>query len=116
MKKALLIAAIALHALSGCSESDTQASTEASGSFATLPADSKESAVLSGEISFWMHEGDAGCYGTITDGVSEVQLWTDVDTCGEKEYSENQRASVEVTFRSDNQYGPGTTYTITKFL
>ena len=62
-----------------------------------------------------MYEGAAGCYGAITDGATEVNLWIDAESCGEKEYDENEAASVEVTFNSDNQYGPGKTYTITSF-
>ena len=68
-----------------------------------------------GKMAFWMFEGDAGCYGAIADGNSEVQLWVDADKCEDVEYSENEDASVEVTFSTENQYGPGDTYTITKF-
>ena len=66
-------------------------------------------------MSFWMYEGAAGCYGTITDGLSEVNLWVSEESCVEIDYSENEATSVEVTFRSENQYGPGKTYTITSF-
>ncbi|WP_299595618.1 hypothetical protein, partial [uncultured Microbulbifer sp.] len=103
-------------ALTACSSKEN--STQASGSvgkFPKLPTSSTEYTTLQGVMSFWMYEGAAGCYGTITDGLSEVNLWVSEDSCVEVNYSENEAASVEVTFISENQYGPGKTYTITSF-
>ncbi|ABD79705.1 hypothetical protein [Saccharophagus degradans] len=88
---------------------------ETSGAFPTLPTSSHEVVTLSGKMSFWMYEGDAGCYGAITDGINEIQLWVNVEKCGDREYAENEAVSVDVTFNSDNQYGPGKTYTIIAF-
>ena len=102
--------------LLACSDSSEQVTESTSeNSFPPLPTDSSERVNLSGKMSFWMYEGEAGCYGTIVKGSQEVQLWIDSNSCGEREYAENEDASVEVTFRSDNQYGPDKTYTITRF-
>ena len=42
-------------------------------------------------------------------------LWIDADACGDTEYAENAPASVDITWLEDNQWGPGNTYTITRF-
>ena len=111
-----VIAIFVFSALVACSDSSNQASETVSGdSFPTLPTSSSERVTLEGQMSFWMFEGDAGCYGTIVKGSQEVQLWVGADTCGDREYAENEAASVEVTYKTDNQYGPGKTYTITRF-
>ncbi len=104
-------------ALGGCSENSAPTtSTETSASrFPALPTSADERVTLNGRMTFWMYEGDGGCFGSISDGVQEVELWVDVDTCGEVEYPENAPASVAVTYRSDNQYAPGTLYTIVSF-
>ena len=115
MKKPIL-AIFLSGVLVACSDSSDQASeTVSGGSFPALPTSSSERVTLEGQMSFWMYEGDAGCYGTIVRGSREVQLWADADDCGHREYAENAFASVEVTYREDNQYGPGETYTIPRF-
>ena len=81
----------------------------------SFPESPSERVNLTGEMSFWMYEGAAGCYGTLVSQGEEVQVWVDADTCGDREYEENQRATLELTFNPDNQYGPGKTYTITSF-
>lgn len=105
--------------LAGCSDSSNEmAAPGASLSamrFPTLPASPAETVVLDGVMTFWEYEGDGGCYGTISDGLQELWLWVDVDTCGEVNYQDNDRAIVEVTFNPDNQFGPGKTYTIVSF-
>ena len=102
--------------LLACSDSSEQVNNSVSeDNFPPLPTNSSERVKLNGKMSFWMYEGEAGCYGTIVKGSQEVQLWIDSDGCGEREYAENENASVEVTFRSDNQYGPDKIYTITRF-
>ena len=112
----LFISIIAVAFLSACSSSDDSSPlSSAKSSFPSLPSSSAERVTLDGVMSFWMYEGDAGCYGTITDGAVEVNLWVDADSCGEKEFGENEAASIEVTFNPENQYGPGKTYTITSF-
>ena len=119
MNKRILIVTLFTILVAGCSESENsdvaENSTASGPSFPSLPTSSSERVQLKGKMAFWMYEGDAGCYGTITDGSSEVELWIDADSCGEREYPENEDASVEVTFNSENQYGPGKTYTITNF-
>lgn len=62
-----------------------------------------------------MYEEAAGCYGALSTPQTEIQLWVDVDTCGEREYKDKEQATVEITFNPDNQYGAGKTYAITSF-
>ncbi len=104
-------------ALSACTDESTPvAGTDSSaGGFPALPASPDQRVTLNGKMTFWMYEGDGGCFGSISDGVQEVELWVDVDTCGQVEYPENAAASVEVTYRPDNQYAPGELYTIVSF-
>ena len=112
----LAIPLIALACLSACSDSnDADLKISGNSTFPPLPSNSSERVTLTGKMSFWMYEGEAGCYGTITSGSEEVNLWIDADSCGEKVFDENEQVSVEVTFSPDNQYGPGATYTITRF-
>ena len=102
--------------IAGCSDGNGMAAGRpASTNHVSLPANPSERVNLTGEMSFWMYEGDAGCYGTLVSQGKEIQLWAGVDTCGDREYEENQRAALEITFNPDNQYGPGKTYTITSF-
>ncbi len=103
--------------LSACSESENDDSKHSNSDkgFQSLPSNESERTIVNGRMSFWMYEGDAGCYGTLAKGISEIQLWIDADSCIDKSYSENQKASVEITFNQSNQYGPGKTYTITAF-
>jgi len=119
MKRILLTIAIAA-SVAACSDTEDtnshNSSSSAGNPFPTLPSSSLESAVLEGKMTFWMYEGDAGCYGSIFDGNAEVQLWVDATTCGDTDYAENAEARVEVTFNPDNQYGPGKTFTIKSFL
>ncbi len=116
MKNAI-IAILFAAGLAACSDSaDESSGTSAGSSFPPLPTSSSERVTLTGKMSFWMYEGAGGCFGTIASGSQEVQLWIDADGCGDQDYAENEDASVEVTFKADNQYGPGETYTITRFL
>jgi len=108
---------VSLVACSGTKESNpAPTSSKSIGSFPTLPTNTTETVVLDGEMVFWMYEGSGGCFGTISDGSKEVQLWIDAEACGETEYAENEDAVLEVTFNTDNQYGPEVMYTIVSFL
>lgn len=118
MKNILL--AFVLSILSACGSSE-EPSAEASpqvntAAFPVLPADDTERVVLEGIMTFWMVEGAAGCYGSISDGVKEVQLWVNASACEKVEYAEDVKAKVEVTFNQEEQFGPGDTYTIVNFL
>ncbi len=102
--------------LAACSEPNNPKDAVSShASFPALPINPSETVIVSGKMVFWMYEGDGGCFGSISDGAQELQLWVDVTTCGEAEYKENESASVEITFNPKNQYGPGKTYTIVSF-
>ncbi|MGH1448071.1 MAG: hypothetical protein ACRBBM_01415 [Pseudomonadaceae bacterium] len=102
--------------IAGCSDDNGSASSQAaSANQVVLPEDASERVSLTGEMSFWMYEGAAGCYGTLVSQGEEVQVWVDADSCGDREYEENQSATLELTFDPENQYGPGKTYTITSF-
>ena len=102
--------------IAGCSDGNGPASDQpASSNQVSLPESPSERVNLTGEMSFWIYEGAAGCYGTLILQGKEIQVWVDADTCGDREYEENQRATLELTFNPDNQYGPGKTYTITSF-
>ncbi len=115
----VIFVGVLILALGACSESgseSTATSTAGKGrSFPALPTSTSESATLEGRMRFWMYEGDGGCFGTITDGTKDLELWVDVDTCGDKDYAENAPATVTVTFNPENQYGSGKMYTIVSF-
>jgi len=114
-----LLAAIVM--LTACSDNSGQntvpagSNPAASPGFPSLPSSADERVILNGKMTFWMYEGDAGCFGSISDGTQEVELWVDVDTCGQVEYPEDGTASLEVTFQPDMQLGQGPVYTIVNF-
>lgn len=114
MNKYFIIVALSIFIFS-CSDSDEEPKTIDEATSINLPTNASEKVILSGLMSFWMYEGSAGCYGSLTIDISEVNLWVNADSCGEKEYKENESASVEVIYDTSNQYGPGKTYTITSF-
>lgn len=115
MKRVIVLSAVFMF-IAGCSDGNAPASEQAASSNqVSLPESPNERVNLTGEMSFWMYEGAAGCYGTLVSQGNEIQVWVGADTCGDREYEENQRATLELTFNPNNQYGPGKTYTITSF-
>ncbi len=110
---------VVLISIMGCSDGNAPESDEAAQSNqanqVSLPESLNDRVNLTGEMSFWMYEGAAGCYGTFVSQGKEVQVWVDADTCDDREYAENQPVTLELTFNPENQYGPGTTYTIKSF-
>lgn len=102
--------------IAGCSDGNGSASNQlASSEQISLPESPSERVNITGEMAFWMYEGAAGCYGTLVSQGKEIQVWVDADTCGDREYEENQRAALELTFNPGEQFGPGKTYTIKSF-
>lgn len=115
MTRSIALFAVLLF-ITGCSDGAGPASDDSVGSNQIdLPERSSDRIKLAGEMSFWMYEGEAGCYGTLLSQGEEIQVWVDADACGEREYEENQQVTLELTFDPANQYGPGRTYTITAF-
>lgn len=119
MRKASIALICSTLLLTACSEEPggvggSEPSTAGS-ELPALPTTRSERVLLEGKMSFWMYEGDAGCYGTLVRGVEEVELWADVETCAEHEYADNEPAAVVVTYRSDEQWGAGDSYSIVEF-
>lgn len=117
MNKFFIIIVVSVLSI-GCSDSSNEPNNTdqaIQASHLNLPTSTSEKMVISGEMIFWMYEGSAGCYGDILVKGVEINLWINENSCGEKEFKENQAASVEITFNPKNQYGPGKTYTITSF-
>lgn len=115
-KAILILVAVAM--VSSCSKTDSDegvAADESGSAFGVLPTSTADQVSVSGDMSFWMYEGDAGCYGNLTKGGSEIQLWVDADKCGNVEYEENAPATLVITFNPNEQWGPGKTYTIVDF-
>jgi len=85
--------------------------------FPILPT-SDETTKLTGAMTWWFWEGDAGCFGTISDGRQNLNVYATADLCVTIEYAENERAVIEVVYDSEHQYsGNGlSVYTIVKFI
>jgi len=119
MNEKTWILALAFLATTGCSSnSDTDSSLVETGdvAFPALPTNSSEQVLVEGAMNNWFYEGDAGCYGTLKRGSSEIEVWIDADGCGEREYDEGARAAVVVTYRESEQWMPGKkSYTIVEF-
>ena len=114
MQHKLGLAGLLCLSLSACGDAPQEPLDSRANGLA-LPTGPHETITVSGKMTFWMYEGDAGCYGSLLTGGQEVELWIDADACGDTEYAENAPASVDITWREDNQWGPVNTYTITRF-
>ena len=68
-------------------------------------------------MSWWFWEGDGGCFGTLTDGRTSIELHSEADLCEHVEYKENAEASVKVTYDANKQYLPNKKmYSIIRFI
>lgn len=114
MKYALSIAALCA-VLAACSDSAPGGAAYSGDSFPDLPTSNTDMTTLEGLMTSWKYEGSTGCYGTISDGNTVVQLWMDALSCGDQNVKENEQVSIDVIFAEENQYGPGKTYTIIYF-
>lgn len=72
--------------------------------FPALPTNRSEKVILEGKMTHWFIEGAAGCYGRISDSVSEIELWSDIEMCSNIGYRINETARIEITYHSENQY------------
>ncbi|WP_341708401.1 hypothetical protein [Halopseudomonas sp.] len=114
---------VLLSLLVGCSESaEEQGSVNvgaAGGSaFPVLPMSTSDSVELTGAMTWWFWEGDAGCFGTLSDGEQSIELHAEADLCESIEYDDGQEATVRVTFDPGKQYAPDNKkmYSITDFI
>ena len=115
----LTIACLAL-ALTACSsepaanEEAVAESTADTSAFPDLPTNPSETARVEGKMSNWFVEGEAGCYGSLENAGSTIQVWSDIETCGDRDYAEGAPAALVVTWRPDEQWA-GNTYSIVEF-
>lgn len=58
---------------------------------------------ISGEITFWMLEGDAGCYGEIRIGKNLFELWSEADLCENENIVEGSTQTLTVRLESEKQ-------------
>ncbi|WVM91944.1 hypothetical protein ULG90_19265 [Halopseudomonas pachastrellae] len=80
-----------------------------------LPTGPHETITVSGKMTSGCTKATPAATAACSPAVRRVELWIDADACGDTEYAENAPASVDITWREDNQWGPGNTYTITRF-
>jgi hypothetical protein len=118
-KSAFLIVLTAIYVL-GCSKPESgsspdSAKVEASTDFPGLPTSAADKATVSGNMSTWMADGDGGCFGTLAKGKSEIEVWAEADACENIDYEDNALATLVVTFKADEQWGAGKSYSIVEF-
>jgi len=111
---ALLIVGLVVTACSKDSD-DAPQLAEARSEPPKLPTGSDEVVQLKGTMSFWIHEEATGCYGILKVGRQDVQLWSSSKKCAGVKYSDDQSTRLKVTYKPENQYGPGMTYTVVGF-
>ena len=58
---------------------------------------------ISGEITFWMLEGDAGCYGEVKIGNSLYELWSEADLCENENIDEGSSQTLTLRLESEKQ-------------
>lgn len=99
----ILAAAIVISQLSACSESSNENEAYASSSYISLPTDSSSPVDIEGEITFWMWEGDAGCYGEINSAGNVIELWSEADLCVDEKVTEGEVRTLSIIFEQDMQ-------------
>jgi len=115
MTRKVLFAIMISVLISACSKKSNDTPDQGAALPANLPPKTGEVVTVSGNMSFWFYEGSGGCFGTLEADGAEIQLWTDVDLCGDRDYEENEKATLRIKYREDNQYGPDTIYTVVGF-
>ena len=114
--KAILLIVILLQ-LVACEEPAEETSIESYGQpFPTLPTGNK-SVTVTGTVTWWFWEGAGGCFGTLSAGGKDIELYSDADLCEPIEYEEGEVATMDIVFRKENQYNPNgkTMFTVIKF-
>ena len=84
--------------------------------FPPLPTTSK-SVTVTGTVKWWFWEGDGGCFGTLSAGGTDIELYSEADLCAPIEYEEGDVATMDIVFLKENQYHPEgkDMYTVAKF-
>jgi hypothetical protein len=84
--------------------------------FPTLPTANK-SVTVTGTVKWWFWEGDGGCFGTLSAGGNDIELYSEADLCAPIEYEEGDVATMDIVFLKENQYHPEgkAMYTVAKF-
>lgn len=99
----LLTSIIFLSQLSACSQSSNENEDSSSSSYISLPTDSSTPVEIEGEVTFWMWEGDAGCYGEINSGGKVVELWSEADLCVDEKVTEGEVRTFSIIFEEAKQ-------------
>lgn len=90
-------------ALCSCGKNDGADGSEIITESMRMPSLDGSSKSISGEITFWMLEGDAGCYGEIKVGNSLYELWSEADLCENEDVEEGSVQTVVLRLESDKQ-------------
>lgn len=103
--------------IAACSKSKNTAVTLTP--FPLLPEDSSNPVTLTGKVTNWLFEGDAGCFGSITDGNASIEVYSTADLCENVEVDQNAMISVNIVFdvqiQKDIGDGEHPAYTIVEF-
>jgi hypothetical protein len=101
-----------------CSDS-TETSAAKLAPFPALPKAVTNSVTLSGRVVDWLFEGDAGCFGTLTDGIRNINVYSKADICEPAHVQTDLLITVTIIFdigiQQDVGDGTGPAYTITQF-
>lgn len=118
MKK--MVAIVYALILCGCTDSPEDLDASASQKypeFPSLPTSRSESIHVTDSMSWWFWEGDGGCFGTLTDGRSTIELHAEAELCESIDYKEGAEAAIEIVYDPSKQYVPDKkTYAITRFI
>ncbi len=99
----VLLSSIVISQLSACSESRNENEVSDSSSYVSLPTNSSSPVEIEGEITFWMWEGDAGCYGEINSAGNVIELWSEADLCVDEKITEGEVRTLSIIFEQDMQ-------------
>lgn len=117
------IALISILLCTACSDSkppSTSVSAPALQPFPVLPTSMANSVQISGEVADWLLEGDAGCFGILTDKRTNISVYAEANLCEPVNIVLGSVIKVDIVFDQDKQKEIGDaqnpSYTIVRFL
>jgi hypothetical protein len=103
-----------------CSDSTTPEKSAAElQRFPDLPEGTSSPVTLTGKVTDWLFEGDAGCFGASTGGHTSIEVYSGADLCEPMKTDAGATIKVDIIYEQDKPQdigdGQKPSCTITKF-
>ena len=90
--------------IASCSETEIEAEAEAStATSVSLPLADAGSQRIESVVTFWLWEGDAGCFGELDISGKTINVWAEADLCVDEEVQEGSKISIDIALESEKQ-------------